>query len=252
MEQHGWEFWVNLVVDIGAIIAVVFAIKQFRDASEHTDILNRISHSLSTRYVGEFLEYVREVVDLIGRAKDSLVICCDLPAYCGFSDVRLGQRYRDAIVRKMNSTEVTVRMVCLGQESRLRFNKGQFREEIAAWNTKPQSFREQLARFIQHVHADEAERTPEQFLALLDQQDLNFLSTLAPINPTEYPGDIPFYFWIIDGREAIFAIPSLVHESEEYGFATADPRLINDFMKMFTRYERETKRDLKRNATSGP
>ena len=49
---------------------------------------------------------------------------------------------------------------------------------------------------------------------------------------------MPTYFWLVDGTDAVFSIPSFSAGHSEYGFITTDQKLIDAFREMRLRFLR--------------
>lgn len=54
---------------------------QADQAKTHTNALDEIRRTLSTRLIGTFPEYYEDIAGLLGDAQVKIVVFCDLPAY---------------------------------------------------------------------------------------------------------------------------------------------------------------------------
>ena len=234
----------RLVFDLSALAALAYALVQHHDAHRHTKVLERIVASLSTRYIGDFEAYLACLVDALEDAK-SCLICCDMVAYGAFSNPQLGTRYRNTLVSRMNSG-LKLRVVCFNADARRQFNKRQFTVELGAWSAghlrlnQTDAFYNSLRRLLARTNSQDelANLSPDTFLALIESEDADFVKTLTSARCTETDEQIPLNFWIIDGKLAIFAVPSSLHATDEYAFETSDATLVRELERLHQGYYR--------------
>jgi hypothetical protein len=60
--------------------------------------LMKVATALPTRDIGEFPEYVDKLADMIRGAKHNIIVVCDVPCYCYFSDRKLWVKYWAALL----------------------------------------------------------------------------------------------------------------------------------------------------------
>lgn len=227
-------------VEVLTIVALFLAWIQLVEARQQTLQLKAIQESLSNRFLASFPRYIDEITSLIDAANRSLVVFCDVPAYGGYSASSASLAYQQAI-RRAAERNVDVTVACYDSVSRKAFNRKQFEQELKDWaeTTKVDTERVRLERLLKatasSVKLDAL--TGDQFIDLLDEQDVAFLNTLGKlVRLVECPTLMSIYFWIRDGQEAVFAVPSSTHESEEYGFKTEDARLVASLLELNRRY----------------
>lgn len=252
----------TLTVEFAAIVALVLALIQFRDAKEHKRDLSKqmtkleqqtvglqaIRQSLSTRYLGLFPQYLAELAELVRQARQEIRILCDYPAYGCFSDAKAFLAYRRAIEDKINDG-VKVYLLCYNEEKRSQFNDEQFPQggtEWSAWKSKKenharleplfQDYRKLAGLTISSV--DELDETDFKKLVLAADRKMLDETLAKATNTTEIETFIPIFFWLIDGREAVFSIASLSGEVSEHGFRTVSNDFIIAFKDMWERYAR--------------
>ena len=204
--------------------------------------LEETQRSLSTRYIGEFPEYLPLIVSLIKQAQKEVLVFCDIPAYGHFSDYTNWLEYRYVIEKQ--SGKIPVSLTCLNKEWRNKTHDEQFTEKELAWDEwkKEAKIREQLQRYLQinsrSVNVETLSK--QEFADMVEETDNQMLSgVFATCDIMEVAAYIPLYFWLVDKKEAIFTIPSYSNKHSEYGFFTSDPRLISAFIEMKERYHRE-------------
>jgi hypothetical protein len=272
LEWHGWEV-VQHVVEILAIVAIAFALVQYRDAkaqslelsrilgnlsvivtelSTQTTHLRQVERSMSTRYLGTFPKYLDEITEVVSGAKDSILILCDLPAYGCFSDPPGSTEYAQAIERKINAG-VDVRVIFFAAERQKEF-LGEFFSvlRIADWERYKYTPENRL-RIEQFVERNrQAAGLPHVTLESLTRDDLvtlilaksaqtfehKFMPAKESLVTTE---EMPVYFWVADNRKAVFTISSRSEGATDYGFRTTSTDLITAFSDMWNVYARKVR-----------
>jgi hypothetical protein len=214
--------------------------KVMRDAKNHTTALEEVRGSLSTRYIGQFPQYYPTIVDLIARAKRSVIIFCDFPAYGSLTDPKSWLNYKQILERKMQQDDMKVAVTCLDKERRQAFVREQLFQPGNGWNewkTNPVSV-EQLKTLLKWhgIKKDVKDLGEDEFFQVLEFDEERMLNeTFARAETCELESYVPLHFWLIDDDvSAIFAIPSV--SAIEYGFSTTDPRLISALKDMRDRY----------------
>src|SRR5437899_1596696 len=82
---------IGLIALVATIIALLMARWQTKDLKE-------ITEALPTRDIGAaFPAYVAQLTELLQSAKKRILIVCDAPCYCIFSDYQLSTNYENAI-----------------------------------------------------------------------------------------------------------------------------------------------------------
>ena len=239
MEKHLLEI-LGLIL---AVLAMLIAIWHLWEIRKTAHTLEDVRGSLSTRYLGQFPEFIPEIVIHIKRARKEIIIFCDFPAYGHFSDRRNWLEYGQTI-KKKTFDNVRVSLTCFNQKRRFDFNHEQFPKVAEGWDEwkkDPQFINKLQALLRSHGKSSDAGNlSKEEFVQLLeDTERLMLDDEFLNAEKLEVNADMPLYFWIIDGAEAIFAIPSFSEEATEYGFFTSDPKLISAFQQIVRRYERE-------------
>jgi hypothetical protein len=220
---------INLGVTAVTFVALVLAIYQLRIANEQTRVLNGVSESLSTRYIGNFPFYLSEITRAIEGAQSSISICCDYPAYGCFSDPEGWLNYRFAIARRA-ADGVPIEAIYLSEEGRRRFSPEQFgKSKLDAWDLWRAERMYDLEIFFQKKREFLQKLEKVQFLDELEERNrLMINDTFRSASHHEVGTDMPLYFWIIDHRIAFFAFR---HSDKiiECGFRTSDKGLIESF-----------------------
>jgi len=231
--------FIALIVGIYHVYAIDKQVEELRglatQAQAHTNALDVLRRELPTRYIGQFPNYLQQIVDLMDRAERHIVIFCDFPAYGSFSSPRRFINYRQKLEEKL-ADNLPVQLTCLDRDERIKVTRKQFSRPWDQWTRDPQH-EEQLKSFLKH-HGKTGDLSGEDFISLLQEDDEVMLKTMrgAGAEVIEVNKDMPLYYWVIDNQEAIFTITVLSEEVVEYGFRTIDQQLINALSEMRQQY----------------
>jgi hypothetical protein len=184
------------------IVALMLAIKQYRDAKSQTSKLLSISDALSTKYLGRFPEYFPELARIITRAKHEILILSIFPTHGVFRAPENWLHVKHAIESAL-SRKVHVSCVFSNPANRRAFLENQFAKEKLDWaNWKAQSeYVGRLKQLKQRIKGsdDIQNLTFEEFLDLWESACVEALrSTYAGAKyvevdhrPTIYTSYIP-------------------------------------------------------------
>lgn len=203
----------------------------------------KIEEQLSTRRIGEFPDFLPKIVELLSSAdkgSESILICCDFPAYAEFSSAPSTYReYADCLQSRGDQ----VRLLCLDDAERLTLLSEQIREsEWQDWRT---SHAVQLSEYLALHGRGATYETIEhrELLNIFSRRDAETLDEAfadATVFATERV--MPLYFWIVDGPRAIFSVAQFLPKGAlEVGFYTTDESLISALKGIFARYQESVK-----------
>jgi hypothetical protein len=207
-----------------------------RQETLHTDIvgvvatLDDVIKALPTRYLGEFPRFLADIIQLIEASNNTLTISCDFPGYAKFSELLRADDYQNALAGAAQRIK-HIDVQCLHLAARRTHRLRQFPDDN--W---VRSHSSQVSSYLKHVHAGSQELTHENLINELDNRDAKALTENPAFNAVYSVSDhMPVYFWIADGKEAVFAI-QVSAKSSEYGFHTSDAQLINGLLAIQDRY----------------
>jgi hypothetical protein len=242
---------VTVVSAILTVSALLLAKKQTGEqnkvTSEITEIANklaRIQESLSTRYIGTIKDYLPLVVDQIKRAEKSITILCDFPAYGYFTDHDSYKKYRIAIMERIDN-DIKVSMMCLDKDCRADSNRKVLSITEGNWKgwKRNREHRNWLHN-LDYNNEDIDKLKVEDFLTALESVDHEMLDTYCKgADIEDINALIPFDFWIIDDRRAVFAFSTYSGDASQYGFFTLDEKLISALNDIKDRYHRKKIQD---------
>ncbi len=222
------------------IIALYLAINQGKSAKQHAIVLENIRDSLSTQYIGSFPGFLPQITTLISQAQSTVSITSSVVTTGVFSDRSAWLKYRNTIENLLHKG-CAIEMIVLSDIKREIFQTEQFgldEEGWKAWLLKPE-IKKKLEIFLKNhnSHVDIERLTKKEFFKILDIEhkkaiDNPFLNaSIMKVNE-----HIPLSIWIVDGKQAAFAVPSTSGGYTEHGFITSDARLINAFQEIVQRY----------------
>jgi hypothetical protein len=242
-------FSTNYEIALGIIAIVVAAGFAYWHSKEINDVLNKIEtqvdnlktieKSMSTRYIGEFPDFLPEISNLILEAREQVIIFCDIPAYAYFSNNSYYNDYEHNIETIRDEYEnVKIELICLDKNSRNSFYE-EFLEgkKWDSWRIKNKEKLKKLPALESKKYSFELLKK-DQFIEILEEANQHMIERGAFSSATtkEIETLIPIFFWIVDEKKAIFSIPSYKSGHLEYGFFTSDSRIILSLLDMKQRY----------------
>lgn len=237
------QFLIENFALILTIVALIIALKQFREARLQAESLGNIKDSLSTRFIDQFPGYTSEILSLIKKAKSKITIVCDVPGFAGLSDPGFWLEYRQELERKLTNG-ISVDIICYGEEKCRSIYIEQFSDAKFNWEEwkknkdnfsklskylKIKGFKDQSPNEITYIDFEN--------LLVSDKQAIEYHFQQA--NIIECNVELTTFFWIADNKQAVFAFPAGGTKKQgyfTYGFTTSDPRLISALISLKQRY----------------
>jgi hypothetical protein len=225
-----------IVEQLIAVLAIAMAIVHERALKRQLDHIRQLREALPTRHLGEFPKYLDQIVLLIRRAHNRVVICCDFPAYGSFSDPKEFFNYRQELERKSREG-IPITIACLDGPQRQISTREQFEMAPKAWEKWKDAHRHKIEQYLE-IHSpttQTADLTLDGFVALISAEDTRVLDVTFE-SATRVPLDKkpPVFFWLID-ESMVFAIPG-AHRLMEHGFLTQDSNFIEGLCDIVERY----------------
>jgi len=229
-----WQRIIRSAEIIGMVIAVVGIVF----AWWHVKDLEKIEHSMSTRSIGSFPDFVDQVETTVKSSKRSLVIACDFPAYGEYDNKGLGIRH--AIEDKLREGQA-VQLTFLSPGKRELARLAQFPE--SEWNAtmRDETQRRKMLVYMRShgynkprppVYSDFGETMRNYDRGLLNQQ-------FHGADNSEVTAEMPLFFWIADDREAVL-VAQTPGGHEDSAFLTRDAQLITVLKNIAMDYRHST------------
>lgn len=222
------------IIKSAEIIGLVLAVVGIVFAWWHVKDLQKIEHSMSTRSIGSFPDFVDEVETTVKSAKRSLVVACDFPAYGEFDGV--GVPIQHAIQEKLREG-IAVQLTFFAPSRRDLAWRAQFPE--AGWNATMRDpvQRPKMLAFM-HSHGYNKPSLPvyKDFADIMREYDSSLLHhSFQGAEAKEVTNDMPLFFWIADDREAVM-VAQTPGGHEDSAFLTRDAQLITALKSIATDY----------------
>ena len=241
-------YWISLLgVNLLAVVALILAVYQERSAKKQITELKEIRLSLSTQYIGQFPDYISNVVDLIKSAKTEILIAYGQVTFGIFSYREKWLEYRTTLEQKLHEGK-TVDLLCLDEKERRNHQIEQFGLTKKSWKEKlnDPEFKRRVDTFTKHYASEQTENMDgEILLNLLERQQKKSLEDyFRTAIKTEVSSPFAIHLWIVDGSRAIFTVPNFAEGPTEFGFLTSDTRLIQALRSIHIRQKRNAKASL--------
>lgn len=224
-----------------SFIGITFAVLSIQDGRKLTRDLASIFNHMTTREVGTFPSYMREVEKLIAGARDYVVIACDFPGYGAWVDRGHYSAYVKALEnrkaeRVRRSQPLRIEVLVLDAEGRARSLEERFPEERWREYVRKGGFA-RSRRLYEELENCSVPENREQFITeMINRQNRALHADLRFADCHEYNGLMPIHFWIADGEKAVFAIPGKSGDLTDHGFITEEAGLVDSLMAIWERY----------------
>jgi len=230
--------WRRTIEELAAIVAIVLASVHAYHLKKQLKHVDEIQKWLPTQPIGFFPSYLRDIVELIRSARKTIVIVCDYPAYGVFSDQGAFFEYCQEIENRIQA-RVEVSVTCLDEKWRADATLAEFAKHQTDWEHWRKQSEANIRELLRHHDQDENSASAITLEALVEllqiDDDRTLRSTFLNADVKTVSDTVPVYFWLIDGKEAIFSIPSFSDRGVERGFFTRDLDLISGLLDMHSR-----------------
>jgi hypothetical protein len=254
----------DLALAIVTLVSLIFALFtgwQNRRASVQ---LNEILNSLSTRFLGEYPKHIPEIVEALPKARSSVKILCDAPAYGAYANSELHLRYVNVIEELDQRRDVEVTMIYPERGVQDRIDELYFEAVAGRFDKHDQSEQERCRLFWLRHGPRNAEKAPNEssesapalrnedgslnvgwILEEMQRVDQRFVEGIRHATKIALGDEALLHVqaWIIDDQVAIFTFANaLVGEDSErsfdrngqHCFHTTDKRLIESLKGTLT------------------
>jgi len=250
-----WTLLLEVVSAVLGIAAIVFAITHtlhFRqNATKLKSVttglegvsaeLTDLAKTLPTHDIGEFPKYVGKLAEMIRNAKHRVIVVCDAPCYCVFSDRELWGKYwsalSDARQSGVRSDSPSMSLTWLDPTCRKMVLKEQFEPDKGDWK---KGIEGQLSVFLKGEQSTKSVEalTYGEFENLVEHAHTTTIDQINLPHKELTRGPLHLYFWIIDD-EAVFAIPNYVNRGKGRAIYTRDGNIIGGLELIHERLQRE-------------
>jgi hypothetical protein len=232
------DTWIAVIFGVlGVVVAIIEARRHIKHLEQvRTELdksLSDLRGEVETHYIGRFPEFLGDIVALLNTATESITIFCDLPAYGVVSSPGAFQRYTQAIEALAANSEFEARMLHLNGKGR----RASLAIQFVDWGTSLRN--PNVAAFRNH-NWGASPSDHEAFIHLVEEEQERVLAEFesAGVDALDTDQLMPLYFWIVDGKKAVFALTEFDADAHEVGFQTSSTRMIKALEGIFIRYER--------------
>jgi hypothetical protein len=229
----GNDLWFQLTTFVLALLAIIFACIQFWDSRQHSDKMELVARSMSTRYLGIFPKEMNEIIDLIHLADKDLLIVSDFVDYGGYSSPETYQLLFEAVLRA-RARGVSVRWLVYAEEPAKQTLLCQFTQEDFASVVKDPKF----DNYFSYWPGINKPRDYAEFCAILYRKENDFADDLRDkgVEIRTLPEKVWLYFFMQDRQDAVFLFEDIGADNRGLAFRTRDAKLVETFFGIFSRY----------------
>jgi len=238
-----------IVATLLSIIAIVYAVKQNRDAratlgvakttaelsQTALTVLKETALQLPTRYVGRFPLNIKEIIQLIDLAQSEIAIITDFAGYSSYSDPTAFRDYQHALESALRrNPRLSVRLYVYDSSLHQRILQVSYPRSRYSSDISSAASDTSLAAFIKRMEKRHLTVYDyESFIkALLDDEMrcIQAFEDLERCECWELHETVPVFLWMVDKRECIFTFEYEPERKKNYfSFRTRDGRLIEYF-----------------------
>lgn len=206
-----------------AIIAIWQATKHAKELKRQTQGFQKVVESISTKYINNYPNYIKEITELISTAeKDILIVTADITKGVVASHTDW-IKYIQSLSNKLETQNVRLKILTYDRSRRSEHQN----ERILDWEKFQKNNEQKITQFSKYRKYSDPISKVDIFLKeleALNNEITNFTLKHGEFEETNTP--LTLYFWIVDDKEAIFVIPSINTDDNEVAFRTKDPRMI--------------------------
>jgi len=213
------------------------------DLAKQTSGLKDISGSVSTRFVGAFPENMREIIELLKSARETIEIVVDFPGYGQYSALKYHKEYIKALIEARHK-KVAIRIICYQLALVRKERMEQFPDitpEEWAQKISEKKFNDYFAEFKDLPRPGDRAGLRDA----LTRRDRGLIEELHHPQLTWkfHPELAAFFLWRIDNAEAIFTFKNVGRTDVGLSFRTHDGNLVKQFGDIFDRRWNNAKDD---------
>jgi hypothetical protein len=236
-----------------AIAAIVYAMIQFHESgqqgfmiekqanrletqtgklNEQNGELEVIQEEMSTRSAGFFPSNMKDISEVVARARAKLDVMTDYVGYGHYSAPEDFENYLRAIQNlRGKSPPVPIRMLIYNRSKATEIQDKQFTER----DFKKEMGSPNFVRFCNKFNSGKpCPKTKQEFDNLLFHRQQDYIEDLlergVEISVTGH--ELPFYFWNADDSDVVFSFLNTGEKgTREVSFRTREPKIINDAFK---------------------
>ena len=231
--------WVGLIVSIAALL---FATRQYRDAGAHSkrmsEILDRfdpISKSLTTQFVGLFPKNLEEILSVVSKVDNELLIMTDFVGYGHYSRPDTYDMILGGITKVARDKNAKVHILVYADDKQMGHLRSQFKE--AEFETKTLESTTYKNYFQKQWKGIDEPKEYQPFLDTLLAKNREFTKSLLDQGVQVLPvkEKLLFLLWLEDDQDAVIAFQNSGADEKGFSFRTRDAHFISTFREIFVK-----------------
>lgn len=212
-----------------------------KEMRSQTEKMIAIGNALSTRYLGSFPEFISEIANAISKVTRDLRIVCTIPTTAVYSNPDGWFVIKQALQRTLGpSSNVKVSCVFADAKRQETFLKAQYSEAYSNWQffrSMPSNASKIKEFHFRYGNGNLENLTSQGFFNLFSIAATEELkTTFKGSQIVQIPFHLPLNIWIVDKKEAVFAILSTAPSFLAEAFWTTDSDLIGALLQLHTEY----------------
>ncbi|MFN0055833.1 MAG: TIR domain-containing protein [Planctomycetales bacterium] len=200
-------------------------------------LLEEMKIGVRTRYAGSVPDCFQLACRLLRKARENVMVLCDFPCYGIFSCRRLYNRY-ESILKKLIESDISIEFIFPNAECRRELQEIQFGNDQRAWSNliRDDQFKENLKVFEKREKRQPKIDSIQKFHECLESVHDRRLLRLATEQAQVYEiSEVPrLFMWIVDKKRAVFTIPMVGSKSNEQGFYSSEPEVLDALVSVWT------------------
>jgi hypothetical protein len=203
----------------------------------------QIAESTSTQFVAVFPDNLPAITKLVSDTRKSLVVVCDFAGYGHYSNPHHFLDYKQALERLAaigDGSRPDIEVIVYGaQHAQSALDKQLLAIKGIDW----ERFRgEHLGRAYAKLNPQrmaKALQSSESFVAMIAENEAEHRRQFVEmgLRVCLLEREMPFYFWVSDGKQAIISFIAYNPLALEYSFTTKDQRLIQALLDIVQDYD---------------
>jgi hypothetical protein len=225
------SFGFQVTAFVLALLAIIFGCIQFWDSRRHSEKMELIARSMSTRYLGIFPKEMDEIIDLIDLADKELIIISDFVDYGAYSRPETYQRLFDAVMRARDRG-VSVQWLVYSEGPAQQTLVNQFKDDFARISNDPK-----FINYFNYWRGIDKPHDHATFLQTLYGKENVFAGDLLDkgVEIRTLSEKIWLFFFMQDKQDAVFLFEDIGANDQGLAFRTRDAKLVETFCGIFVR-----------------
>ncbi len=232
----------KIVLDVLNLVGFTFAILAFvvswaeskaqeEKTAAHEKQFKDIADSLSTQYLGQFPFNMKKIIDIVQGGQRKIRIMCDVPGYGVFSQEKEFRQYWN-ILKEKAEDNIEISIALPKKEVRIEQTRKEF--ESYGWDEMKKNNGDEIKSLfaanqnkppiLDEISFDDfLDSIEKKYCSLIEEVQVHKYKNIKIIEIDKFPS---YFYWVVDGMNAVFTMPKFDGDETEQCFFTSDDRLI--------------------------